>query len=320
MDFSILTYDFSKQFNIGDYIQSLAAKQFLPQVDHYICRERLHEYKGPETKMIMNGWFKRHTKNWPPSNSIKPLFISFHMNTKRMDDMLGENGIAYFQKYGPVGCRDFNTKKKLEEGGVNAYFSGCLTLTLGKSYRHRADESIYLTDVLHTYPTRKSVFKSLNSFQKSVKTKDIFRLGKQKKIVRDILGSKILESTKVITHIYPSNDYPIEESRLKLAEKTLKKYERAKLVITSRIHCALPCLAMGTPVIFINGGFKPTQTCRFDGITDLFHTVNVSENGTLTFNFDIDAVRKSGQLKPKTAHLKYVDALNDRCRKFILER
>ncbi|WP_264821067.1 polysaccharide pyruvyl transferase family protein [Acinetobacter schindleri] len=33
----------------------------------------------------------------------------------------------------------------------------------------------------------------------------------------------------------------------------LEKYSTAKLVITSRIHCALPCLAMGTPVIYING-------------------------------------------------------------------
>ena len=30
-----------------------------------------------------------------------------------------------------------------------------------------------------------------------------------------------------------------------------KHYRRAELVITSRLHCALPCIAFGTPVILL---------------------------------------------------------------------
>lgn len=39
-------------------------------------------------------------------------------------------------------------------------------------------------------------------------------------------------------------------------------------MVTSRIHAALPCLAFGTPVIFI----KPNRgVSRFDGLTDFFN-------------------------------------------------
>lgn len=39
------------------------------------------------------------------------------------------------------------------------------------------------------------------------------------------------------------------DSQLDLANAKLRKYESAELVITSRLHVALPCLAFGTPVI-----------------------------------------------------------------------
>lgn len=57
----------------------------------------------------------------------------------------------------------------------------------------------------------------------------------------------------------------------------LEKYRSAQIVITSRIHAALPCVALGVPVIFIlldhlpGGGGKRTW-----GLTDLFHTLDLS--------------------------------------------
>ena len=58
--------------NLGDFIQSLAAKQFLPHVDEYINREELSEYNGKPVKMIMNGWYMMRPENWPPSEVIDP--------------------------------------------------------------------------------------------------------------------------------------------------------------------------------------------------------------------------------------------------------
>lgn len=38
---------------------------------------------------------------------------------------------------------------------------------------------------------------------------------------------------------------------MEYAKYLIRKYAKAKLVVTSRIHCALPCLGIETPVIFV---------------------------------------------------------------------
>ena len=55
-------------------------------------------------------------------------------------------------------------------------------------------------------------------------------------------------------------------------ENLLERYKKAKVVFTSLIHCALPCIAMGTPVVFIDAGFNnnAAKRDRFGGILDLF--------------------------------------------------
>ena len=48
-------------------------------------------------------------------------------------------------------------------------------------------------------------------------------------------------------------------------ENLLERYKKAKVVFTSLIHCALPCIAMGTPVVFVDAGdlagFAPGAQC-----------------------------------------------------------
>ena len=114
--------------NIGDDIQTLAAINFLKKkgITEYtfIDREKLSDYDGEPVTLIMNGWFMHNIKKFPPSNKITPLFISVHMNNER----LISNNIDYFKKYGPIGCRDDNTVKLFKKYGIDAYFTGCLTL------------------------------------------------------------------------------------------------------------------------------------------------------------------------------------------------
>ena len=65
------------------------------------------------------------------------------------------------------------------------------------------------------------------------------------------------------------------EQRMNDVENLLKRYKKAKVVFTSLIHCALPCIAMGTPVVFIDAGFNnnAAKRDRFGGILDLFPNV-----------------------------------------------
>jgi hypothetical protein len=317
MDYGVLTYDFQDRFNVGDYIQSLAARQFLPRVDRYLGREELHQYSGPKTKVIMNGHFMRYPANWPPSPDVIPLFISLHINIRRAEGMLTEKGVAYLKKHEPIGCRDLSTLQLLKDKGIEGYFSSCLTLTLGNHYRHTSDEDIFFVDVLHGYPTVRTVFSSFNSFQKSLQRRDLLLLGKRGKLLDRIFGKDVVQAAEPITHVYPAQEFPTEDSRLELAESLLRRYEKARLVVTSRIHCALPCLAMGTPVIFVHGGFQQGSARRFTGNSGLFNMVEVLRHGRVEANCDMDSIRTSMTAPVKNEYLEYVPELIRRCERFV---
>ena len=56
----------------------------------------------------------------------------------------------------------------------------------------------------------------------------------------------------------------------------LEMYASAKLVVTSRIHSALPSIALGTPVVFMDGNDLPGgQRTRVQGLLPLFHSADV---------------------------------------------
>ena len=56
-----------------------------------------------------------------------------------------------------------------------------------------------------------------------------------------------------ITYISHQFDIKLTHvERFQLAKKLLDKYARAKLIISTRLHGSLPCLALNTPVIYID--------------------------------------------------------------------
>ncbi len=121
--------------NIGDDIQAYAAMRFLPRVDYLIDREAPNALETPANErvaVIMNGWLLYNTFNWPPSNALYPLCVSMHFVDKHQADYLNGLGGDWLRAYGPVGCRDEYTRNLLASKNIDAYFSGCLTLTLPK--------------------------------------------------------------------------------------------------------------------------------------------------------------------------------------------
>ena len=105
---AIISYPNSN--NLGDYIQKIAAKQFLKEKRIEIDRDNLKNYFGEKIKLIVNGWFMEKPYNWPPSNKIIPFFISFHINPIIEKYILNKNGVEYLKKHEPIGCRDLYTK------------------------------------------------------------------------------------------------------------------------------------------------------------------------------------------------------------------
>jgi hypothetical protein len=220
--------------NLGDDIQTLAAINYLKKHNinefEYINREELSKYSGPNVHLIMNGWFMHNINNFPPSKHITPIFVSFHCANEK----LISNSIKYFKQYEPIGCRDLTTVSMFKKYGINAYFTGCLTLTFDKV--NDKNDDIYIIDV-----------NTCNYIPKV--NLDIASIDYKEHIIHDIYD----ESIKNNIH-----------KRLEIAEALLNKYGRAKLVITTRLHCALPCRAFGTNVKFIHRDFNSDK--RFIGL------------------------------------------------------
>lgn len=322
MKYGLLTYKENTQFfNVGDNIQSLAAKQYLPKIDTYINREKMGQYEGEKTKLILNGWFTHNTLHWVPSEDIDPLFVSFHMNNTAAPNMLSEKGINYLKKHEPIGCRDQYTADLLIEKGIDAYFTGCLTLTLDsyKASEVEKTDNIYIVDPLYGYSTKRKVFRNYKTFLKSIYSGKIFELGKREKHLAKIFSKELIDKAIFINQEPPANTYSDEE-KFEMAEDLLEKYARAKLVITSRIHCALPCLAMGTPVIFVNGFETFVDSCRFEGILDLFNRIDVdTKTGDFktNFKFERDKINSSVEIKNLEKHHELANKLKILCENFI---
>lgn len=322
MSFSLLTYAETHAFNIGDHIQSLAARQYLPRVDHLLNRERLADYKGARTKMILNGWFTHAPATWCPSPAIDPLFVSFHLNSMVEKELLSGENLAYFRRHAPIGCRDWNSVRRFKEAGVDAYFTGCLTLTLGSYAREDAPRTeVILADhevgVAETSAT--TTPRAGERFFRGIFRRRAESPSSPRESLRRFLSPSLLASAARTQHELPAGRMS-DEQKFAAAEDLLRRYAQARLVITARIHCALPCLAMGTPVIFVNGYTSKVDTCRFEGITDLLNRIDLAADGTLTNNFGHPTDKPfDGSAVPAnpTRHLPLAAELRRRCEAFV---
>ena len=309
MDYKLLGVSQNvSEINIGDYIQALAASQFIPTNTGFIQREYIKQYSETEAKMIMNGWFMHHPENWPPSNLIRPLFVAFHINILAKDQLLSEESINYLKKHKPIGCRDLYTLSLLKSKNIDSYFSGCLTLTLGLKYKsEKKEDKIYIVDpyiqviktplffiricitlILHFSEIITILRKNANTPNN---LKKLYRYSIFYHVYKKRFSKEILLNAEYIHHDYNHKKELkkelLDNYYIKEAEYLVKKYARAKFVITSRIHCALPCLGLNTPVIYIDHTEQREDSkCRLGGIKDLFNTITWNQ-GKLKDNLSI---------------------------------
>jgi len=330
--------------NIGDYIQALASSQFLPHIDGYIDRdEDLKDYNGQPCKVIMNGWYMHNPDNWPPSTLIDPLFVAFHINSRVKGKLLSQSSLKYLKEHQPIGCRDINTMNILKENNIDAYFSGCMTLTLGEKYRasKRANLTYIVDPIFNGRLSFSNVCKAVSvllghpyDILKLCRTKQL-RLHYGRNFISKILKtslyyreySRIFGREMIMTSIYVTQEdmsyktrFSTEQERLKEAESLVKQYSQASLVVTSRIHCALPCLGLETPVIYIEkGGDIEESTCRLGGLRNLFNIVKI-DNGILSPQFETSLpINMNNHPDNKDSWKKLAYSLKQKCISFISE-
>ena len=243
--------------NIGDEIQGIAGLQFLPFIDFFLDRE----YQiAPATQgkhiVFFNAWWGNKGYKWPPSENIDPIMLSIHTD-KQFRPFISSSSKAmdFLKSKAPIGAQDMITKKFMHKIGVPSFFSGCMTLFMSvrnPQPMEKRGNTIYIADLSNA---------NMN-----------------------LLPDRIVKKAKFIEHkiIYGRHSTLLTKQRFIDAYKILEKYSQAKLVITQRIHAALPCIAMGTPVIFFNtanmpggGGSTEKASDRVIGLVELFHSIDL---------------------------------------------
>lgn len=225
--------------NIGDIIQMFSAVYLLRSWGiedelEYISRYYVKEYNGEYVLALFNCFnelaSQLHTgaNTFPISEKIIPVYMSFHLHNRYFSPEI-YNG---FKKYEPIGCRDEETMRNFREKGIKSYLSGCITALLPKREKKDTQTKIICVDIPES--------------------------------LKKYIPKKYESQLEYMSHIYPirrteGEAYTTEEESkaiVKYTEERLRYYrDSAALVITSRLHVASPCMAMGIPVILAAENF-----------------------------------------------------------------
>ncbi|MDA0789643.1 MAG: polysaccharide pyruvyl transferase family protein [Proteobacteria bacterium] len=212
--------------NIGDDIQTLAAMA-MQGIDYTETgRYELIDRDQPdytalrhpidEYQLDLNCWFSLAPAHRGFDLRIKQRITSIHLNhTRESITPLLPWLTEIAARTTGIGCRDSYTTELLTSLGINAYFQSCPTLQLARSTATR-DSSILLVDL------------------------------------KGSSGQKVAPPCKVLTHRLNN---PVEVDPMKRFQRAadlLEQYASCRAVITNRIHAMFPCVAMGTPVYFVD--------------------------------------------------------------------
>lgn len=210
--------------NLGDDLVTLAAMQHLPRVDRVLDADALDTplpdlQDDDRLALLAPGLFFRSSAHWPPEKHIVPVCIGVHLSEEDAWGLplstLDGTGYDALLSCAPIAARDLRTASRLAKLNIPHTLTGCLSLTLEHPDVPR--KGIICCDVPEDVTTL------LRTFRQDVTT---------------------------VTHALsdPSPDFDL---RMKNAQGLLSRYASAEMVFTRRLHCAMACLAVGTPVLLL---------------------------------------------------------------------
>lgn len=242
--------------NLGDHIQIIAAEILLRRAgfvpSFLVDRDDGIAHPPPVAPatapgIVLNGWFKTNPAEWPPHPAYSPLYLGFHIRLFQAPSLISPAALAHYAAHGPVGCRDRHTLSLLRSRGVDAFLSHCLSIAFARR----------IPD-----PERQT---------------EVFVVSRDRRIV-DYLPASIGPHT-FVSHYSGSNDFEANRGR---ALELLQTYrDRAKLVVTTLLHCALPMIAMGVPVVVFyppnDGSQHESDRERFSSLAELVRVFRPAE-------------------------------------------
>ena len=282
--------------NLGDWYQSFAVenlyRSFLKDDDiKYIYRTDISSYEGEKTRLMLQGCFL-HLKGapvFPVSKDIDPCFFGFHClsfkDRKHIKDLPDDT---------VIGCRDEPTFRLMEKLGKKAYISGCITATLDKREKEPENGKVFLVDAPDEI---------LKFMPKELLSKTEY----------------ISQSFKLENNLSDSETHTVLRKK---AEETLLRYKNeASLIVTSRLHVASPCTAMGIPVILVRKYFDE----RYSWIEKFLPLYTPDKFHLIDWNVKAPNIEKDKELIRQTAKAALLktedfDNLSKELHKFYLDR
>ena len=207
--------------NLGDNVQLIAIDKIYK--DHfnlsekeicYINKNDLATYDGKEVVLPVSLAMVDYSENgWAGrfSEKITPVFLGLSI----AKDFFTDQEVAFFKKHEPVGCRDERTYRTMCKYNIAAYLAGCITLTF-PDREQKEYKKVYAVDLA---------------------AEDIEKLPEFLK-----------ENLEVTSHFI--TDLSVDPKK-KMQEQYDMYINNAKCVITPLLHCSVPCLAAGIPVICV---------------------------------------------------------------------
>lgn len=255
----------TRPMNLGDAIQSYAVKNLYREMGIKeediipVPRSDMAKYDGEECVCVVNCAsnyedLAYETYFMPPSPKVHAIPMSLHLHRE-----LPEAELTYYKTCGGVGCRDLYTLELLKGFGVDAYLTGCLTLTLPKRSKEVAEKAdkVYFLDV----------------------PADVMKIIPQEIKDEAIVLSNIIRYNNPGDRDRISVEDAFEEHR-KAEDRVELLKNTARLVVTSKLHIASPCLAMGIPVVLAKSHFGE----RFGFIDRLIPTYTPEHYSEIDWN------------------------------------
>jgi Polysaccharide pyruvyl transferase len=252
--------------NLGDYVQNFGSLQLVPYVSAFVDRDRGLARHDSGGWLVANAWYGSDSIEWPPAPGINALLVSVHFGPRMRPTIVKHLDYlrAYTRDVGAVGARDTDTLAFLRSVGIESYFSGDLTTMLASV---RADDA------------------ALRDQYVLVDVAGGRRQQTRRALSRHARGKVILRSAKVTGCKGPSGDD--DERGMSTLDYFARAFElielyanKAKLLMTSRIHAALPAMSQRVPVVFVDAERLPGgDGNRTAGIAPLFLEPSALERG-----------------------------------------